>query len=78
MSDGSRNFSLRLSLDDRARLEQLAERLSTDRTSVLRTLIRRAAVGLARSGCFVPVERGRTGRVLPVRLMQEGSIHEAG
>ncbi|MCK6580769.1 MAG: hypothetical protein L6Q98_21975 [Anaerolineae bacterium] len=72
MSDGSKNFSLRLSPDDQARLEQVAERFAVDRTGALRLLIRRAAVGLARNGCFITVERGRAGRDIPVRLMRGG------
>lgn len=72
MSDGSKNFSLRLSPDDQARLEQVAERFAVDRTGALRLLIRRAAVGLARNGCFTTIERGRAGRDIPVRLMRGG------
>ena len=68
----SRNFSLRLSLDDQARLEQVAARLDLDRTGALRLLIRRAAVGLAYEGHFFSVERGRAGRAFPVRLMRGG------
>lgn len=72
MSDGSKNFSLRLSSDDQSRLEQLAQRFALDRTGALRLLIRRAAVGLARNGSFITVERGRAGRNIPVRLMRGG------
>lgn len=72
MSDGSKNFSLRLSLEDQARLEQVAERFALDRTGALRLLIRRAAVGLASSGCFITVERGRIGHDIPVRLIRGG------
>lgn len=70
MSDATKNFSLRLSAEDQARLEQVAERLAVDRTGALRLLIRRAAVGLARDGRFTAVERGRAGREFPVRLME--------
>lgn len=72
MSDGSKNFSLRLSPDDQVRLEQVAERFTLDRTGVLRLLIRRAAAGLARNGCFVTVDRSRAGLTIPVRLMRGG------
>ena len=70
MTDGSKNFSLRLSPDDQARLEQVAARFALDRTGVLRLLIRRAAIGLARDGRFTAVERGRAGREFPVRLIE--------
>lgn len=70
MSDASKSFSLRLSPDDQARLEQVAERFSVDRTGALRLLIRRAAVGLTQHGRFTTVERGRAGREFPVRLME--------
>ncbi len=73
MSDGSKNFSLRLSPDDQLRLEQVAERFALDRTGALRLLIRRASVGLARAGRFTAVERGRAGREFPVRLMRGGN-----
>jgi|GEM_PF-1507085 len=73
MTDGSKNFSLRLSADDQARLEQVATRFALDRTGALRMLIRRAAVGLAHDGRFTTVERGRTGREIPVRLIERGS-----
>ena len=73
MSDATKNFSLRLSPDDQARLEQVAERFALDRTGVLRLLIRRAAVALAADGRFVTVGRGRAGRDFPVRLMRERS-----
>ena len=69
----SKNFSLRLSLEDQARLERLAARLSVDRTGALRLLIRRAAVGLAQDGRFTTVERGRAGRDFPVRLVRGGN-----
>ena len=70
MSDASKSFSLRLSPEDHVRLEQVAARFALDRTGVLRLLIRRAAVGLARDGRFTAVERGRAGREFPVRLME--------
>jgi hypothetical protein len=70
MSDATKNFSLRLSAEDQARLEQVAERLAVDRTGALRLLIRRASVGLARDGRFTTVERGCAGREFPVRLME--------
>lgn len=69
----TKNFSLRLSTDDQARLERLAQRLEVDRTSVLRVLIRRAAVALVTDGRFTVVERGHTGRGFPVRLMRQRS-----
>jgi hypothetical protein len=78
MSDGSKNFSLRLSPDDQARLERVAERFDLDRTGALRRLIRRAAVALASDGRFIIVERGRPGRDFPVRLMRERRIDDAG
>lgn len=70
---GSKNFSLRLSVDDQARLERLAQRLEVDRTGALRLLIRRSAVALVRDGRFTVVERGRAGRDFPVRLMRQRS-----
>ena len=72
MSDATKNFSLRLSPEDHVRLEQVAARLSVDRTGALRLLIRRAAVGLAVDGRFTTVERGRAGREIPVRLIERG------
>jgi hypothetical protein len=78
MSDGSKNFSLRLSADDQARLERIASRFALDRTGVLRLLIRRAAVALTADGRFTTVQRGRAGRAIPVRLMQERSADDAG
>lgn len=69
----TKNFSLRLSVDDQARLERLAQRLEVDRTSALRLLIRRAAVALVTDGQFTVVERGRGGRGFPVRLMRQRS-----
>lgn len=73
MSDATKNFSLRLSADDQARLEQVAERYALDRTGVLRLLIRRAAVALAVEGRFTTIQRGRAGHAISVRLMQERS-----
>ncbi len=73
MSDGSKNFSLWLTPDDPARLEQVAEWLAVDRTGALRLLIRRAGGGLARAGCFIALNRRRTGRDFPVRLIQGGN-----
>ena len=70
MTDATKNFSLRLSPDDQARLEQVAARFALDRTGALRLLIRRAAIGLARDGRFTAVERGRAGREFPVRLIE--------
>ncbi|GIK28186.1 hypothetical protein FBR02_13710 [Anaerolineae bacterium CFX9] len=70
---GSKNFSLRLSSDDQARLERLAQRLEVDRTGALRLLIRRAAVALVTDGRFTIIERGRAGRDFPVRLMRQRS-----
>lgn len=72
MSDTSKSFSLRLSPEDHVRLEQVAARFALDRTSALRLLIRRAAVGLAADGRFTTVERGRAGREFPVRLIERG------
>lgn len=69
MSDGSKNFSLRLSAGDQTRLERLAQQFKVDRTGALRLLIRRAAVALVTDGQFTIVERGRAGRDFPVRLM---------
>lgn len=69
MSDGSKNFSLRLSAGDQTRLERLAQQFEVDRTGALRLLIRRAAVALVTDGQFTIVERGRAGRDFPVRLM---------
>jgi hypothetical protein len=77
MSDGTRNFSLRLTADDHLRLEQIAARFALDRTGVLRLLIRRAAVGLVGDGCFTTVGRGRTHH-LPVRLKSERTAHDGG
>lgn len=73
MSDSSKNFSLRLSVGDQARLEQVAQRLEVDRTGALRLLIRRAAIMLVTDGQFTIVERGRAGRDFPVRLMSQRS-----
>jgi hypothetical protein len=70
MSDATKNFSLRLSPKDHLRLEQVAARFALDRTGVLRLLIRRASIGLARDGRFTAVESGRAGREFPVRLME--------
>ncbi len=70
---GSKNFSLRLSSDDQARLERLAQRLEVDRTGALRLLIRRAAVALVTDVRFTIIERGRAGRDFPVRLMRQRS-----
>jgi len=70
MSDTSKSFSLRLSPEDQARLEQVSARFALDRTGTLRLLIRRAAVALATDGRFITVERGRAGREIPVRLME--------
>ena len=72
MSDTSKSFSLRLSPEDHLRLEQVAARFALDRTGALRLLIRRAAVGVAQAGRFTTVERGRTGREIPVRLIERG------
>lgn len=70
---GSKNFSLRLSTNDQARLERLAQRLEMDRTGALRLLIRRASVENATDGQFTIVKRGCTGRNFPVRLMPQRS-----
>lgn len=78
MSDTTKNFSLRLSADDQVRLEQVAARFALDRTGVLRLLIRRAAVALAAEGRFTTIQRGRTGHAIPVRLMKERSVNDAG
>ena len=74
MSDGSKNFTLRLSADDQARLERLATGMGIDRTGALRRLIRRAApTALSdNSAAFVPVTRGAAGRVFSIRLRRGG------
>jgi hypothetical protein len=77
VSDGTRNFSLRLTADDHVRLEQIAARFSLDRTGVLRLLIRRAAVGLIGDGCFTAVGRGRAYH-FPVRLKTKRTAHDSG
>jgi hypothetical protein len=77
VSDTTRNFSLRLTVDDHVRLEQIAARFALDRTGVLRLLIRRAAVGLVGDGCFTNVGRGR-GYHFPVRLKTERTAHDSG
>jgi hypothetical protein len=77
MSDATKNFSLRLSLEDQVRLEQVAARFALDRTGALRLLIRRAAVGLARDGRFTTVGRGRHHQ-LSVRLKHERAANDAG
>ena len=76
MSDRSKNVSLRLTTDDLARLDRIAGRCALDRTSVLRLLIRRAAVALVEDGCFIVVRHGRKGIVFPVRLARERNRHE--
>jgi hypothetical protein len=76
VSDGTRNFSLRLTADDHVRLEQIAARFSLDRTGVLRLLIRRAAVGLVGEGCFTTVGRGCAYH-FPVRLKPERTANDA-
>lgn len=73
MSDASRTFSLRLSADDHARLDQLAQRLALDRTAVLRRLLRGAAVGLEPRGTFTAIAPGHTGRAIALRLERGGS-----
>ncbi len=75
MSDTSKNFSLRLSPDDHARLECVAAFYAQDRTGALRMLIRRAAIGLAREGHFTPITRGHAGRDFPVRLRRKEPDH---
>ena len=75
MTDGSKNFSLRLSAGDQARLEQVAQRLAVDHTGALRLLIRRAAAALAREGRFIPVAHGCAGQAFPVRL-QPGRLYD--
>lgn len=72
----SKNFSLRLSIEDQARLERLAQHLEVDRTGALRLLIRRAAVALVTDGQFTVVARGRAGRNFPVRLIRQGGNHD--
>jgi hypothetical protein len=76
VSGRSKNFSLRLNTDDLARLDRIAGRCALERTSVLRLLIRRAAVALVEDGCFVVVRHGRKGMVFPVRLAHERKRHE--
>lgn len=72
----TRNFSLRLTVEDHLRLEQIAARFALDRTGVLRLLIRRAAVGLVGDGCFTTVGRGRAYR-FPIRLKTERTADDA-
>jgi hypothetical protein len=73
VSDATRNFSLRLSADDYARLERIAARFDTDRTGALRQLIRRAAGVLPADGCFTPIARDRAGLTFPVRLIERNT-----
>lgn len=75
MSDTTRNFSLRLSADDYARLERIANRFDTDRTGALRLLIRRAEGAFPADGCFTPIARDRAGMTFPVRLT-ERTVHD--
>jgi hypothetical protein len=70
VSDTTRNFSLRLSADDYARLERIAARFATDRTGALRLLIRRAAGVFPADGCFTPIAHDRAGLTFPVRLTE--------
>jgi hypothetical protein len=75
VSDATRNFSLRLSIDDYSRLEQIASRFALDRTGALRLLIRRAAVSAAADGCFTAIRHGRA-HALPVPLKTERSTYD--
>lgn len=75
MSDGTKNFSLRLTADDHARLEQVAARSALDRTSVLRLLIRRASVAFAHKGCFTTVGRGRSHH-FPIQITRERNAND--
>lgn len=75
MSDATKNFTLRLSADDQARLEQLATRLRADRTGALRLLIRRAVpcLTVSDSAIFIPVSRQRSSSApLPICLQLKG------
>lgn len=70
---GSKNFSLRLSLNDQARLQRLAQRLEVDRTGALRLLIRQTTAALVTEGQFTVVRRGRARCNFPIRLMHRTS-----
>jgi predicted transcriptional regulator len=70
VSDATRNFSLRLSADDYARLERIAARFDTDRTGALRQLIRRATNVFPANGCFTPIARDRAGMTFPMHLTE--------
>lgn len=72
------NFTVRLSVDDHARLAKLNTAWGTDRTTTLRRLIRRA-VPNALSGSeprFIQVARTMLGRGFAIRLEATGDNHE--
>ncbi|MBK8138418.1 MAG: hypothetical protein IPK52_21835 [Chloroflexi bacterium] len=74
MSGGMQVISLRLSVEDQARLDVAAARLKLDRTKTMRRLIRDAAqLGpLPRHGYFTPVTCSRKFRPISIRLSLGG------
>ncbi len=66
------NFSVRLSQQESAELEQLAAQLDTDKSDAVRQAVRLALAGLRplpSHGCFVAV--GNSGFSLPIRLSRK-------
>jgi hypothetical protein len=68
MSDLNTSFTFRLTVEDKAALAALAERLGCDRGAALRRLIRRADPTLSRAGHFVTSDS----RQFHVELVSKG------
>ncbi len=81
MSDESplKNFTVRLSLDDHARLANLREQWGLDRAATMRRLIRAATPNtlVGSKPFFTPVAVGKTGHGFAVRPGLTRDPHES-
>jgi hypothetical protein len=75
-----KNFTVRLSLDDHARLATLRETWGLNRAATLRRLIRTAAPNSlgGRETLFTPVAKDKTGSGFSIRLNLTRGHHEHG
>ena len=65
-----KNFTIRLSLDDHARLANLRDQWGLDRAATVRRLIRAASPNtlVGREPFFTQIAQGKTGRGFRIRL----------